>query len=191
MKQTIPILTAAILTLGMMVVGCGGPARFVDPEADIPFYERVGILPFETLSNDRAAGMRLTSVFFTEVLNVEFAEVVEPGQFLAAINIVRPGTPVTNPWSTAEIARLSAEAGVQAVFMGTVREYEMTRVGRESFPLVSVEVRLVDSATGRLVWSASDTRRGGPGFPIFGWGEVHTLGELSADVCRDILETLP
>ncbi len=67
----------------------------------------------------------------------------------------------------------------------------MTRVGGESFPLVSLEVRLVDLATGIVVWSASHTRRGGPTFPLTGWREIHTLGELTAEVCKDILDTLP
>ena len=77
------------------------------------------------------------------------------------------------------------------MFVGVVSDYEMVRVGRESFPLVSIEVRMLDSATGLVVGSASQTRRGGPVTPIFGWGEVHTLGELTSKVCRDLLDTLP
>ena len=111
---------------------------------------------------------------------------------------LRGGTPVENPWSAEELARLAEELGVEGVFLGTVREYDMTRTGRSAFPLLSMEARLVDAASGRLVWSASATRRGGPGTPfvssllgLFGGGEIHTMGELTAVVCRDLLKTLP
>jgi hypothetical protein len=171
--------------------GCGGPTRFVDAEADIPFYESVGIIPFPSYAADRAAGARVTDIFFSELLRKNFAVVVEPGQFSAAMRKVRGDTPSTNPWSQEELAKLGELTGVQGIFMGTVRDYEMTRESRKSFPLVSLEVRLVDAGTGRLVWSASETRKGGPGVPLLGWGETHTLGELTADVCRDLLATLP
>jgi hypothetical protein len=104
---------------------------------------------------------------------------------------VRGGTPFTNAWSTPELAKLAQEAGVQGIFIGTVRDYEMLHSGRDSFPLLSLEVRLVDAATGRLVWSASLTRRGGPALPLFGWTQVRTMGELAASVCRELLSTLP
>jgi hypothetical protein len=103
----------------------------------------------------------------------------------------RGGTPYANPWSGEDLAKLGEEAGIQGFFMGTVTEYGMERVGRDAFPLLSVEARLVDAATGRIVWSASRTRRGGPAFPIFGWGEIHTLGELTSEVCHELVGTLP
>jgi len=180
-----------VLLAGGALSACSGPSRFVDAEADIPYYETVGIIPFPSYAPDRGAGARVTDIFFSELLRREFAVVVEPGQFTAAMRKVRGDTPPTNPWSQEELARLAELTGVQGVFMGTVRDYEMTRQSRKSFPLVSLEVRLVDTGTGRLVWSASETRKGGPGVPLLGWGEVHTLGELTADVCRDLLSTLP
>jgi TolB-like protein len=164
---------------------------FVDPEADIPYYEQVGVLPFATLSQDRAAGLRTTSVFFTELLRLEYAVVIEPGQFEAAMSRVRGNVPAQNPWSTKDLARLGEETGTQAFFMGTVQDYGTIRAGQKTFPMISLEVRMVDAASGRLVWSASGTAKGGPGFPVFGWGEVHTQSELTGKLCRDLLGTLP
>lgn len=181
-------LTAALLIAS--ISGCGGPAHFVDPDADLPYYERVAVIPFTGLAQDRLAGEKVSNIFVTELLNRHVAEVVDPGQFLAAMQTVRAGTALTNPWSTADLAKLGETAGVQGIFLGTVREYDMTREGRDSFPLLSIEVHMVDAASGRIVWSASRTRRGGPSFPLFGWTEVHTLGELTAEVCHDMLGTL-
>lgn len=183
------LVAAALGTV--LLCACGGPTKFVDPEADMPYYETVAIVPFTNLAPDRAAGLRVTDVFYAELLRRDFAIVLEPGQFDAAMRKVRGGTPITNTWSQAELARLGEETGVQGLFLGTVRDYEMVREGRKSFPLVCLEVRLVDTGTGRVVWSASDTQKGGPGFPILGFGETHTLGEMTAKVCQDLLSTLP
>jgi TolB-like protein len=182
----------------LALAGCGGPSAFVNPEADLPFYQKVAIIPFTSLSQDRVAGYRVSDTFFSELLRRGFADVVEPGQFSAAVVKLRGGTPVDNPWSAEELARLSEELGIEGIFLGTVREYEMSRTGRSSFPMLSLEVRLVDAASGKLVWSASTTRRGGPGIPVVSWflglfggGEIHTMGELTTAVCRDFLKTLP
>jgi hypothetical protein len=197
-RRRAPSRALAALGAAALLVSCSGPSRFIDPEADMPYYERVGIVPFSALGQDRASGQKVTDVFFGELLRTRVAEVVEPGQFLAAMTKIRGGTPPENPWSTEDLMRLGEEAGVQGIFFGTVRDYEMARYGQESFPLLSLEARLVDAATGRIVWTASETRRGGPGVPLVGWlfalfgrGETHTLGEITADVCRDLLDTLP
>ena len=46
------LLTLAAMTL--VLTSCSGPSKFVDPEADMPFYEVVGVMPFNSLSQDGA-----------------------------------------------------------------------------------------------------------------------------------------
>jgi TolB-like protein len=183
------ILALAALPLG--IPACSGPSKFVDPEADIPFYEVVGVMPFNSLAQDGAAGMRVANVFFTELLERHFAQVVEPGQFQAHIRDVRSGLPQDAPWSTQDLAKLAEKAGVQGVFEGTVREYGIVQQGRDAVPVLSLEIHLVDATTGRVVWSASKTARGSAGVPILGIGKMHTMGELTSGVCRELLSTLP
>lgn len=191
MRWMRPVRVAAAGTLILGVMSCGGNSQFLDPEADLPYYEVVGVVPFVSLADDRAAGPRVTNIFFTELLRTDFARVAEPGQFAAAIARVRGNTPAPTPWSTADLVRLQEEAGVQGVFMGTVRNYEMVREGRDSYPMVSLEVRLVDTATGRMVWSASETRKEGPGFPLLSWGRARTLPDLASRMSGELLEGLP
>jgi hypothetical protein len=116
---------------------------------------------------------------------------VEPGQFLANIRDVRGGLPQDAPWSTQDLAKLAEKAGVQGVFLGTVREYGIQQQGRDAIPVLSLEIHLVDATTGRVVWSASKTARGSAGVPILGIGKMHTMGELTSEVCRELLSTLP
>jgi hypothetical protein len=181
-----------MIALAFAVAACGGTGPgFVDPEADLPYYERVGVIPFEALGSDRAAGLQVTNIFFTELLKRDFAQVAEPGQFAAAMLRARGNKPVGTPWSTEELGRLMEEANVQGVFMGTVRNYEMVRSGRSAYPMISMEVRLVDTATGRMVWSASETKKEGAGVPGFNWGKARTLPDLATKISRRLLETLP
>ena len=184
-------ISCGLVLAALLVAGCAGPTRFLDPEADLPYYQRVAVIPFACLAQDQLGGDKVSSVFYSELLRLSFAEVVEPGQFAAAMIKARGGTPPASLWSTADLARLGEEAKVQAVFMGTVQEFDMTHAGRDSYPVVSLEARLVDAATGRVVWSASETRRGGPSFPLLWWREIHTMGNLMTAVCRDLLRTLP
>lgn len=179
---------AAALLLGFC--GCASPAVFVDREADLGYYEKFAVMPFQSLASDRIAGEKMASVFFTELLAREIAPVVDPGLLAASMVQVRGGTPPTNPWSMSDMAKLADTVGAQGFFEGTVREYGLERSGRDSFPLISVELRLVDASTGRVVWTWSHTRRGGPAFPLWPWTEIKTLGELSADMSRDALATL-
>ena len=85
-----------------------------------------------------------------------------------------------------DVQKIGLEAGVQGVFVGAVKEYGMVRSGQDQFPLVSVMVRFIDCQVGTVAWSYEVTRRGGPKFPVFSFGETHTLGEMTAKVCRDL-----
>ena len=185
-KRWIPLLIPALF-LG----ACASPVHFVDPDADLAYYEVVGVMPLTAWGDDPVGGYKMTNLFFTELLRSGFAKVAEPGQFAAVSSRIRPGVALDQPWSTADLARLGTEAGVQGLFMGSVRDFRLEREGRDAYPLVSCELRLVDTATGRMVWSASKTQRGGPGFPLLNLGEIQTLGELGSAVCRELLRTLP
>lgn len=181
----------AVTTLAVLGPACSGPSKFVDPQADMPYYQTVGVIPFTCLGTDPAGGLRVSNIFFTELLERHFAQVVEPGQFQAVIREVRAGMPADAGWSAQDLGKLSEKAGVQGVFVGTVRDYGVVQEGRDAVPVLSLEVHLVDTATGRVVWSASQTSRGSGGVPLLGIGKVHTMGELTSRVCRELLKTLP
>lgn len=182
------LLIGAILLL--LTMGCGGSNSFLHEEADWGYYERVGVLPFASLTNDRLAGDKMSSAFTSHLIFSRKFAVAEPGQFLSAYSIsvganTAPpiGLPITN------LSALGDSAGVQGIFEGTVRDFlEGSATGR---PLVSVEVRLVDVKTGTIVWSTSVTRRGGAAIPILNLGGARTLSELTESVADELVGRLP
>lgn len=176
------ILLLALLTFA----GCAGSASYVHPEADLAFYEKVGVLPFASLTNDRLAGDKMGTAFSTALLISGRMNLVEPGQFLSAYqNQIGTTTaaPIGLPLDKLKV--LAEATGVQGVFEGTVREFEAGS-GASGRPLISIEVRLVDVATGNIVWSTGLTRRARAAIPILNLGGTRTLAEL-ADVVADAL----
>lgn len=171
-----------------LTLSCAAAPVYVNEEADFGFYQRVGVVPFSSLTGDRSASDRVTSSFLTELLMQDAVEVAPAGDFYKAVRETIKGDRINLPEevTAAEATALGQAAGVQGIFVGAVRDYGMSRVGSDEFPLVGVIVRFVDCGSGRVVWSYETTRRGGPKFPIFSFGETHTLGEMTTKVCRDV-----
>lgn len=184
--------TATVLAAVLAGWSCGGPHMevFTNPEADLSFYEHVGVVPFRSLTADRLAGEKFTTEFTTALLASELFEVVDYGVLVSHITRVMGSKSPVDGLSAEEVKRIATEAGLQGLFVGTVSEYQMTSTQSGQFPVVTVEVRLLDAETSKVVWSASATERGGPKTPIIGVGEIHTLGELSQKIAKDLVKEL-
>jgi len=174
------------------LIGCGSPPAFVEPDADLDFYERVAVTPFWVSGADRSASDQVTDAFVTALMISEKYVVAEPGLFRHTLADVADQASVTHRGLTPEqVLELGTRAQVEAVFEGSILTYEMTRIGQNQYPLISVELRMIDAQTGRLIWSMTLTRKGGPGFPFFGFGRIHTLPELADQVVDELVERVP
>ena len=183
--------TLVLVALVGFAGGCAGSRTYLNPDADMGFYEKVGVLPFATLGSDRLAGDKLASSFATHLLVARRMQVAEPGQFLASY-VKMLGTSATPPvgLSLDQLAAIGKESGVQGVFEGTVRDFDFSR-GSTPRPLISVEVRLVDVATGNIVWSTSVTKAAKATVPLLGLGGTRTLAELTEEVAAELVGRLP
>ncbi|MFQ6008668.1 MAG: hypothetical protein ACE5K8_06920 [Candidatus Zixiibacteriota bacterium] len=163
---------------------------YINEEADLGYYQRVGVIPFSNFSSDRNASTKMTSSFVTELLMLNTVSVVGSGDFDRVVKEVvkKDVIDVFEELSSEEVKQIGEKAQVEGIFVGVVKDFGMVRSGQEEFPLVSVIVRFLDSQTGQVVWSYETTRKGGPKFPIFSFGEIHTLGEMTTKVCREVAE---
>ncbi len=191
-KQThMTLLKITAITGLCLILACGTAGRmYVNPEADMAFYQNVGVLSFSNLTSDRTASEKVTSSFITELLILETVSVANTGDFnSAAATIIEGGlTNAVEEVTSEEAFLIGQETGVEGIFVGAVKHYGMTRSGQEEFPLVSVIVRFIDCQTGRVVWSYETSQKGGPKFPVFSFGETHTLGAMTTNVCRDVAQ---
>jgi len=173
-----------------LTVGCGGPRSFVHPATDIGYYKKLGVVPFQNLTSDVFAGQKLTSTFITELLLTKKFEVAEPGEFERIVAEVLQSGPGSDKQelSADQVKSIGDKTGVQGLIEGEVKDFQMTRIGTEEFPLISLSVKLIDVSSGQVVWMSSYSAKGGPKFPIFSFGETRTLGELSQKVCQKVVQ---
>jgi len=174
----------------LAVFGCAGTRTFVHPEADLGFYERVGVLPFASLTTDRLAGEKIASVFTSHLLASGLFDVAEPGHFLSVYQSqVGTETPPPIGLPPERLKVLGEATKIQGLFEGTVRNYELIS-GSTQKPLISVEVRLVDVTSGQIVWSTSVTDDGGSSFLFLGLKRIRSLAELTERVADSLVEEL-
>lgn len=176
------------IMLAATLLSCGGPRTFINENTEWSFYKQLGVLPFVNLSADRYAGEKVQSAFITELFLSERFSVLEPGEFNSKVfEVLKTANPPTQELSLEQIKSIGEKTGVQGVIEGVVREYNMIRVGQTDYPVISLNLRMIDVPTGTVVWMTSYTKKGGPNLPIVSVGETHTLSELTQKICHDIV----
>ncbi len=147
--------------------------------------KKVAVIPFFNISGSRDAGTIVADIYVTELFNDERYKIEEPGnvrQFVIQEGILNLGE-----LSLDRIAILGRRLGVDGVFIGTIEEYA---TGRFGVPVVSMNVRLVESDTGRVVWSARHKRTGDDYVIVFDFGRVSTPPMLAQKMTKEMLKTL-
>ena len=178
------------ITLSLLTaLGCSGPRSFLNENTDWTFYKQLGVLPFVNLSPDRYAGEKVQSAFITELFLSRRFDVMEPGQFNSKVaqELKTSASTPAMELSLDQIKPIGQATGVQGVIEGVVREYATTRVGQADYPIISLNIRLIDVPTGTVVWMTSYTMKGGPNLPVISIGETHTLSELTQKICHEIV----
>lgn len=179
------------LALLACVFSCSAPVRdFTHADADMTFYQKVGIIPFRSMTADAYAGEKFTGSFTTALLAAKMFDVVDPGVFATTLKQIAGARVPEDALTPEQLQKIGEAAGVQGIFIGSVSQYEMTATGAGPFPVIAVDARFVDVATGTVIWTASVSDRGGPKTPIIGVGETHTLGELADKLSREMIDTL-
>ena len=173
------------------VVGCSSHMRnFTHADADMSFYQKVGVIPFRSMTADAFAGEKFTAAFTTALLAARIFEVSDPGVFATALKQVAGARIPEDSLTPEQLKKIGEAGGVQGVFIGSISQYEMTATTAWNFPVIAVDVRFIDVATGTVVWKASASERGGPKTPIIGLGEVRTLGELADRMSRKMIASM-
>jgi TolB-like protein len=113
--------------------------------------------------------------------------------------LVADGVPLVSPNLSHEILRrrqsgrwggvaagtredLRSLGGADTILTGAVESYEVGGSEFEPEPRVAVAMRLLDAASGRILWMGSSEREGGDRPGLFGLGRIYSRGALTARI---------
>jgi hypothetical protein len=157
MKRNQPWTAALVLLL--LLVGCGSRAKnFQDPNMDFGAVRTVAVLPFTNLSRDNLAAERVRDVFASMLLATGAVYVVPYGEVIRAVG--KAGVAVAATPAVEEVQKLGTALKADAVLLGVVKEYGEVRSGSATANVVSMSVQLLETSTGKVVWSGSTTKGG-------------------------------
>lgn len=172
----------------LMTSGCASaPTRYIHPNADLAALKKVAVLPFENVSGEQGASDKVHKIFLVELLAIEAFDVVEPGMVSKALKGETAATP--DQLTPEDLKRIGTALGADGLFMGQVVDYTDAR-GQNSAPEVTLQFRLVETASGATVWSTSQTRSGvKTSTRLFG-ASSDSITETTRKIIRTQLSTL-
>jgi hypothetical protein len=142
------------------VAGCAKrlPSTYIDSKMDFGAIQTVAVMPFANLARDPVVADRVKDVFINKLLATGAIYVLPPGEVARGISRAEISTP-TAP-SPDEAIKLGGIIKVQAVLTGVVKEYGEVRSGTTSANIISVSIQMIETQTGKVVWTASSTKGG-------------------------------
>jgi len=156
--RTIRVILSLLLAL-VSLTACGTFSDiFRDEKMDFGSIQTVAVMPFLNLSRESTAADRMRDVFITRLLATGAVYVLPVGEVargVAKAEITTPAAP-----SPEEIVKLGSIIKVQAIITGTVREYGEVRSGTAVANVASASAQMLETQTGRVVWSAASTKGG-------------------------------
>ncbi len=160
MKTALGLVPSALLLIVTAAPVCLAQVTDVyrDPNMDFGTIQTVAVVPFANLTRDQVVADRVRDVFINKLLSTEAVYVLpvgEVGRGIAKTEIESPAAPTAE-----DIVKLGAFLKVDAVITGVVREYGEVRSGTTAANIISMSIQMIETGTGRIVWSASATKGG-------------------------------
>lgn len=177
-----------ILSILILSAGCtGGREIKFHRSADIGEIQRVAVLPFENLASEKEAAKRIRRTVIAELLS-RGVDVIEPGEVTRVLRELEVRS--TTALSIEDIQKIGKELKVDALITGSVIAYRISRGINVSYPEVTIQLMLIDTETGSILWSVWNTE-GGPDFWVRHFGtEGKSLSETARDVVKEAFDTL-
>jgi TolB-like protein len=148
---------AVLLAIGVLtLLGCASAVQeWVKPGAGHVI--RVAVLPLENQTSSLRAGQAVTDLVVSEMLATGAIAVVDPSEVVDLLR--RENLDPADAGRLPSAQRIGRLLQVSHVLQGAVTEYRY-KPGLSETPAVGVTVRLVDVASGEVVWTASHARLG-------------------------------
>ncbi len=192
MKKSVRIFKGFIF-LSCLVLLCSCASihptiqSYLRPGIDPRYVKKVAVLKFANHTPDKFAGERIRDLVIMEALALKKFDVVEKG--VVDEVLAEEGVGPNFVLNKETIKRIGAKLKVPAVLVGSVITMEKKREGSYTYPVVAISLRLIDVATGKVIWEATGVETGYSIWGrIFGWSPENEI-EVSMRLIRRLLET--
>ena len=149
----------------------------------------VCVLPFENLSKDTDADIKVREVFVTELFRSHiFKDIVDSVEANAALMSLRIRKP--NSLDKETIKALGERLGTDYLILGVLTEYGYGK-SKESGAEVGLSVRMLDVENGNILWTANNFKMGTNSLSrILGISQGPSPMELTREVVVEIVSAL-
>jgi len=181
------LLLSVFCSVLIFIYGCGGPEHYIRPKTDISNIRRVAVLPMGNFTSDEYAGEKVRRVVITELL-LRGIDVIEPGEVTRVLreSNVRPLGSI----KITEIQDMGKTLSVEAVMMGSVETFGISRGISVTYPEVTIHLILLEASSGDIVWSVRHTAGGASFWTRHFGSEGITLSEAARKVVKEAIDTL-
>ena len=148
-------------------------------------HPRVALIPFENLAGREEQSEIFTKVFFAQLVASGAFEMVDPTQVEAVMDSL--GIRSVTAMTPVGLRTLADTLHAPYLLLGSVLESGSIQSGSGPVPAVGAALRLVEVASGRVLWAGAHFRSGEDHETVFGWGRVMSTERLISELASDML----
>lgn len=164
-----------------------GPKYFTRGNTNPDDLKKIAVFPLENFTIDENADNRVRIILISELLS-KGVDVVEPGEVTRTFREMKVRS--ADAVKVAELQEIGRALKADALMLGSVEFFGISRGVSVSYPEVTINLRLIGTSTGDILWSVRNTS-GGAGFWTRHFGsETVSLSETAERVVKDALDTL-
>ncbi len=164
------------------------PSVFLSPRVAGKGLHRIVVLPFRNLTRRPGAGQAAADILSWCLLSSGSVAVVDAGD--ATRRLLERGWRTGMPVGREEVLALGRDPGVDGVLMGSVERWLEADPGDTRSSEIAFSARLLDAATGEILWAADHERRGDQTRIVYDVGHVRLAEALMARASSEALAPL-
>lgn len=185
-RKAVPALLSLLL---VFLSACASHSEiYHDPNFDFGAVRIVAVMPFENLTKETLASSRVRDVFMNTLLSTGAIYVLPAGE--VARGLTRAGIEKATNISSEDAIKLGGILNANAVITGVVREYGELRSSSTTANVVSLSVQMIETQTGKVVWTASSTQGGISTKDRLLGGGGRPMDDVTRDAVLDVLRQL-
>lgn len=171
---------ALIFFLMLIFCGCSYGKGYIKDDIDLKTIGPIAVLPFDNLTDHPKAGIIVSQILTTELYSRKKLNILEETQIKKIIKEKKIDS--STLMDTYYVQKIGNILGAGAVIVGSVSEYGY-RHDLDEEPVVGINVRMIDTKTGSVLWASSHTKTGG-------WFGPNSLNKLTQNICHSVAKEI-